>query len=58
MMSRIHPIAFLAAGAALLVYGLNADGPFAPAEVTIWLIVAGVLGILAGTFSIFNRRSQ
>ncbi|MBL9187089.1 MAG: DUF3185 family protein [Opitutaceae bacterium] len=57
-MSRIPSIAFLVVGVILLVFGLNASDSVSsevsnavtgtPTNKSIWLLVLGALGILAG----------
>jgi LPXTG-motif cell wall-anchored protein len=66
-MLKIPSIAFLVAGIILLVYGLNASNSLsssvshalngAPSDKSIWLIVGGVVGILAGGAGLFFRRA-
>ncbi|MDP3071967.1 MAG: DUF3185 family protein [Opitutaceae bacterium] len=66
-MSRIPSIAFLIVGVILLVFGLNAADSVssevsnaltgAPTNKSIWLIVLGAVGILAGGAGLaFGRK--
>ena len=66
-MSKIPSIAFLIVGVILLVYGLNASDSFSssvsnvvsgtPTDKSIWLIVLGVIGVVAGGVGLIFRRS-
>lgn len=65
-MSKIPSLAFLIIGVVLLIYGINASDSVssgvteavtgAPANKTIWLIVLGILGIVAGGAGLLMRR--
>jgi len=66
-MSKIPSIALLIAGVILLVYGLNASDSLSssvtnavsgtPTDKSIWLIVLGVIGVVAGGAGLIYRRS-
>lgn len=65
-MSKIPSLAFLIVGVILLIYGINASDSVssnvteavtgAPANKTIWLIVLGIIGIIAGGAGLVMRR--
>lgn len=68
-MNKIVSLALLAAGIILLVFGLNSADSVssnvteavtgAPTDRSIWLIVLGVMGLLAGVAGFFfGRRSH
>ncbi len=67
-MNKPLSIALLIAGIVLLIFGINAHGSFAsetkealtgtPTDKSLWLIVLGVIGIIAGGFGSFSRRSR
>ncbi len=66
-MSKVLSIILLVAGVILLVYGINASNSVSssvtqavsgtPTNKSMWLIVAGVAGILAGGCGLFLRRA-
>ena len=65
-MSKIPSLAFLIVGVVLLIYGINASDSVsssvteavtgAPSNKTIWLIVLGIIGIVAGGAGLLLRR--
>jgi LPXTG-motif cell wall-anchored protein len=67
-MSKIPSIALLIVGVILLVYGLNASDSVSssvsnavsgtPTNKSIWLIVLGVIGVVAGGAGLIFRRSS
>jgi LPXTG-motif cell wall-anchored protein len=66
-MTKVFSIALLIAGIVLLVYGLDASNSFSssvsrtvngsPTDKTIWLIVLGIIGLVAGGFGLFRKES-
>jgi Protein of unknown function (DUF3185) len=66
-MSKILSLALVIAGVVLLVYGLDSSNSAAssvtravsgtPTDKTIWLIVLGAIGIIAGGCGFFTRRA-
>jgi hypothetical protein len=67
-MNKALSIAILAAGIALLVFGINAHDSFAsnakealtgtPTDKSMWLIVLGLIGIIVGGLNSFFGRSR
>jgi Protein of unknown function (DUF3185) len=66
-MSKFISLALVIAGVVLLVYGLDSSNSVSssvtravsgtPTDKTIWLIVLGAIGIIAGGCGIFTRRA-
>ena len=66
-MSKIPSLAFLVVGVILLVYGLNASNSVSssvtnavsgtPTDKSIWLIILGVIGVVAGGAGLVFRRN-
>jgi Protein of unknown function (DUF3185) len=66
-MSKFISLALVIAGVVLLVYGLDSSNSVSssvtravsgtPTDKTIWLIVLGAIGIVAGGCGIFTRRA-
>lgn len=67
-MSRIPFLAFLVIGVILLVYGINAANSVSssvtqavsgtPTDRSIWLIILGAVGIVAGGFGLILKRER
>jgi hypothetical protein len=66
-MTKAPSIAVLAVGIILLVYGINASNAVSssvaravtgtPTDKSIWLIVLGAFGVLAGAYGLFFRKA-
>jgi hypothetical protein len=67
-MPKFLSLALVIAGVVLLVYGLDSSNSVSssvtravsgtPTDKTIWLIVLGAIGIIAGGCGIFTRRAR
>ena len=67
-MNKILSLVFLVAGAVLLVYGLNASESVAsnvseavtgnPTDRSMWLVVLGAVGVVAGGVGLFAGRKS
>ena len=67
-MNKILSLVFLVAGAVLLVYGLNASDSVAsnvseavtgtPTDKSMWLVILGAVGVIAGGVGFFAGRKS